>query len=180
MGWKINKQKTVEVRKSYPKDKVWNKTVILYCTKDKTSFNLIPKEYQPEMKKLLGKVIGEFYCGVINQSRRYLRGDFEHSHLPKWKEVLIPEYFNRTCLTYDEIEEYAKDVNIVYEWHISDLKVYDKPKELGEFCKPNILSYDDWLYGIYNGKGGSTSSYESYKNIFKMKRPPQSWQYVEG
>lgn len=37
----------------------------------------------------------------------------------------------------------------------------------------------EWVYGIYNGKGGATSSYESYKNVFKLKRPPQSWCYVE-
>ncbi len=30
-----------------------------------------------------------------------------------------------------------------------------------------------------NKHGGSTSSYESYKNIFKLTRPPQSWCYVQ-
>ena len=55
MGWAIDKQKTVEVRKTYPQDDEWNKVGKIYCTKDKKSFNHIPKKYQPFMEKFLGK-----------------------------------------------------------------------------------------------------------------------------
>ena len=50
-----------------------------------------------------------------------------------------------------------------YAWHISDLKIYDKPKELGEFRKVCL-----------NGKC-SDCIYEECK----ITRPPQSWCYVE-
>ncbi len=40
----------------------------------------------------------------------------------------------------------AKTKQRIREWHISNLKIYDKPKELSEFG---------------------------------LKRPPQSWQYIE-
>ena len=45
-------------------------------------------------------------------------------------------------------------------WHISDLKIYDQPRELGAFRKPEyptgLRLEDD-----------------------EIKRPPQSWCYVE-
>lgn len=67
MGWHIYSEKTVEVRKTCPKDKEWNKIIKIYCTKDKKSFNDIPKKYQPFMKRFLGKVIGEFVCDYIEK-----------------------------------------------------------------------------------------------------------------
>lgn len=167
MGWKTDKEKTIEVRKSYPKDKDWNKTIILYCTKDKISFNLIPKEYRQLMEMFLGKVIGEFVCNEIKEIRA---------------DNLVALYFNnpcdKTCLGDLQLRIYANGNNL-FLWHTSDLKIYDEPKALGKFYRYGSLSYDDWLYGIYNGKGGSRSSYESYKNVFKLIYPPQSWCYVE-
>lgn len=65
MGWNIPQDKKVEVRKDYPKAKDWNKKVDIYCSKNKKSFNRIPKEYQPLMRPLLGKVICEFVCDYI-------------------------------------------------------------------------------------------------------------------
>lgn len=52
-----------------------------------------------------------------------------------------------------------------YAWGIDNLKIYDKPKELSEFSvgKAKI----DCGYGNYN----------IYNKI--LKRPPQSWCYVE-
>ncbi len=47
MGWNIDKEKTVEVRKNYPKAETWDKTAKIYCSKDKKSFARIPKEYPP-------------------------------------------------------------------------------------------------------------------------------------
>lgn len=200
MGWQIDKQKTVEVRKSYPKDENWNKKVIVYCTKDYKSFNKIPKEYQPQMEKFLGKVIGEFVCDEISkftaefvdddcyEDIRYcydtLDGDEDELVIATNEDEKANNNWlcKSACLTFNDIKKYI-GVNFheipFYGWHISDLVIYDKPKELSEFYKSNILSYDDWLYGIYNGRGGATASYESYKNIFRLKRPPQSWCYVE-
>ena len=56
MGWHIDKEKTIEVRKNFPKDQDWNRSVEIYCSKDKKSFSQIPKKYQPLMKRFLGKV----------------------------------------------------------------------------------------------------------------------------
>ncbi len=182
MGWNIAKEKTVEVRKTCPKDDEWNKIGKIYCTKDKQSFNCIPKEYQPFMQKFLGKVIGEFVCNEITRIAR-CGYDNERIELNIVDQNLtikkLDEVFLSRCqLSYSDIEKYANGGE-VYAWHISDLVLYDEPKDIGEFYKVGMLSYDDWLYGIYNGNGGARSSYESYKNAFKLSKAPQSWCYVE-
>jgi predicted transcriptional regulator len=106
-------EKTIEVRKNFPKDKDWNRIVKIYCSKDKKSFSQIPKKYQPLMKKFLGKVIGEFVCrGMMDGSSK-----------------LMPK---QSCLTLDELMDYSKGKRL-YGWRIADLKIYDKPKELSEF-----------------------------------------------
>lgn len=83
------------------------------------------------------------------------------------------------CLSYEELETYLGKF-VGYGWHISDLKIYDKPKELGEFrkpcnhindcctCKEAEFQYDgDELRGLI------------CKREISLTRPPQSWVYCE-
>lgn len=82
------------------------------------------------------------------------------------------------CVSAEEILAYTKNgEKDLTEISISDLVIYDEPKELSEFRKSGALSYDDWLYSVYNGT--SESSYEKYLFPFTLTRPPQSWCYVE-
>lgn len=143
MGWNIDRRKTVEVRKNKPKDESWDRIAKIYCSKDKKSFSRIPKEYQPLMEQFLGKVIGEFVCNKIEKDDLYhlkMYGNY-------WGEV--------TCLTQGELVEYG-GLDRLYFWHISDLVIYDKPRELGEFSKYGF-GHPVWL-----------------------KIAPQSWCYVES
>lgn len=59
--------------------------------------------------------------------------------------------------------------------HISNLKIYDKPRELREFRKPC-----NWTHGCYTCKRsvwvGDVIFYDCDDTI---TRAPQSWQYVE-
>lgn len=149
MGWNISKEKTIEVRKNCPQDDEWNKVVKIYCTKDKKSFNFIPKEYQPFMEKFLGKVIGEFVCDKITSfgfdtyyhMLTHRHGGYNVS-LGAFSEQ---ELYSKSCLSFADIYEYIGE-RYGYAWHISDLKIYDEPKKL---------------------------------NKFGFSRPPQSWCYVE-
>ena len=65
----------------------------------------------------------------------------------------------QTCLSAAEMRKYADGAHGLYGWHISDLVCYDKPKELSEFK------------GLRKTKFG-------YEPV-EIKRPPQSWCYVE-
>lgn len=155
--------KSLELSKTQPQDEDFSGQVFIYFTKDKKSFNKIPKDEREIFKKYIGKICGCFTCDRI-----LIDKTFGHD----------PNFIGQANLSQIEAAWYCTQ-SPIYGWHISDLKIYDKPKELFEFYKGGMLSYDDWLYAIYRGNGGATSRYESYKNVFKMKRPPQSWCYVE-
>lgn len=189
MGWNYPQEKTVEVRKTFPKGKEWNRIVEIYCTKDKKSFKRIPKEYQPLMKELLGKIVGEFICykntnlvhvGTMGNSKSELvikNSDGSNSQLTE-------KWISKTCLYLQELENYSNGRNLC-AWHISNLKIYDKPKELGEFN--SICPYrnpdgtrmnnvpcpcDKYTWG-FDEKIGKAYC------MRRMTRPPQSWCYVE-
>ena len=104
----------------------------------------------------------------------------EHYQASVWD--IDPEItaVKNSCVLRDDLNDYGENSRMLYGWHISDLKLYEKPKDIGKFYKAGMLSYDDWLYGIYNGNGGARSSYESYNNAFKLSKAPQSWCYMEA
>lgn len=141
-------EKTVEVRKTRPKIEPPFKCYI-YCTKVK--FN--PHEhlrnnlhYDDSTIKVCegqGKVIGEFMCDVVITA--------EHG-----RYVVLNAY--DTQIESLDLCDYA-DGKTVYGWNISELVIYDQPKELSEFT------------GLRKTKFG-------YAPI--VARPPQSWCYVEG
>ena len=168
MGWEIDQEKTVEVRKSFPKDLNWNKKSIIYCGKNKQSFNRIPKKYQPLMEKFLGRVVGEFVCDRIDE---YSLKEFEWEAGDFSLEYHIPTVEgNKTCLKYDELKEYGNEKPL-YFWHITDLVIYDKPKELGEFKPYNRdCKYSHLGYAIPECK---------YCHDCYVKKPPQSYMRVE-
>lgn len=156
-------KKTVEVRKTKPKLETPFKCYI-YETKGKTEVPVFIDEEGHEIYEGRGQVIGEFVCDNIYPIRYEMDG---------FADFIDCE---TSCLKPRDFIAYGKGKPI-YGWHISDLVIYDKPKELSEFRKAGALSYDDWLYGIYNGK--AESNYDKYLMPFTMTRPPQSWCYVE-
>lgn len=157
MGWNISEEKTVEVRKTFPKDENWDEVVKMYCSKDKKSFAKIPKEYQPLMKQFLGKVIGEFVCDRFIKSFLNINDGW---------------FVELGCLTTEEINKYQGDNPILYAWHISNLVIYDKPRELGEF--KSASNYARKLRTDFFGKDLCCV------NDYRLTRPPQSWCYVES
>lgn len=175
MGWNIDKEKTVEVRKSYPKDENWDKVAKIYCSKNKEYFSKIPKEYQPFIEKFLGKVVGEFVCDKLVWV-------VSHPSIFAGHPLLFQKAIEDACLTEDEAEKYSSGKD-VYGWHISDLVIYDKPRELSEFktvcegLKPYQCDKCEYSYtesnesiGVYHGCGCD--------NLKPLKRPFQSWGYV--
>ena len=181
-----NGKKTIEVRKTKPKLKPPFKCYI-YCTKSTQSDQLwvISKNERKENFGLSvvcgnlnatwgihrgnGNVIGEFVCDKIET-------------LPSNTVFNAPALYSQSCLTREEFFEYAAD-NTVYFWHISDLKIYDKPRDLSEFgaiCR----HYDDGRCGhceYYDYANNESYSYEecAVDGLKPITRPPQSWCYVE-
>ena len=181
IGWDIPQNKSVEIRKTCPKEKTWNKKAIIYCTQDKKSFYRIPKEYQELMRPLIGKVVGEFMCDlIIPISITYSDPD---------SRVALKE-FPYTCLTDKQIIDYLGNGKTGYGWYISDLKIYDEPKELKRFGKfeceycgskkecfaPETI-YDCSLQRIDTRL--NNNMYRCDGDFLSLKRPPQSWCYVD-
>lgn len=178
MGWAIDKQKTIEVRKTFPQDDEWNKVVKIYCTKDKKSFNFIPKEYQPFMEKFLGKVIGEFVCNQIDDITIISTPMMEYIQANGKASMTIN---SDACLDIDELSEYANGKTL-YGWHISDLKIYDEPKELEAFtifCDANKKRCANCKHYLFDND--DLNGYRRWCDVCHRKpltRPPQSWCYV--
>lgn len=189
MGWTLQQEKTVEVRKDYPKASDWNKVTHIYCSKNRKSFNRIPKEYQPFMEKLLGKAVGEFVCDKFDY--RYFYIDTDGTPISN----IYKDFEQASCLKRKEIINYIlspnknlkvhKGTRWVVGWHISDLKIYDKPKELGEFKKEcqqygadNPLCDDCRYYDCCKGVDYDESDCV-VDGLIPLNRPPQSWYYIK-
>jgi predicted transcriptional regulator len=148
-------KKTIEVGKSVPKAENWNKEVFLHCSKDMKSFKRIPENHREWMRKYLGKVACRFVCDKIHTIIPHFdKPDFCNQYRCDWKWGE-----GTACLSFTEMNDYLKGKQ-GYGWHISDLVIYDKPRELSEFT------------GLRKTKFG-------YAPI-KITRPPQSWCYTEG
>lgn len=174
-------KKMIEVGKDFPKVCVWNKEVFLHCSKDIKSFKRIPEENREWMRKYLGKVACRFVCDEITPLFNVATTSWEllAGNVHEYAKALV----RMACLTEEEMHSYAKGENC-YAWHISDLVIYDKPKELGEF-KAFCKSYydgdrcDDCKYFI-DGRGYEYDESDCGCNGLKpLERPPQSWMYVE-
>lgn len=131
-------KKTIEVRKTRPTLETPFKCYI-YQTKRTWVYNIYSA-----IADWQGNVIGEFVCDEI------MNGFL----ISPWGDFIQKQ----TYLEYKEIKAYGKDKPLCF-WHISELKIYDKPKELVEFV------------GLRKTKFG-------YQPI-RITRPPQSWCYVE-
>lgn len=158
--------KAIEVGKTAPKADDWNKSVELYCSKDMRSFNRIPKEYQDKYRHFLGKIGAQFVCDRVNE---YTFSNLEAEY--RINDIDIA----KTCLNHPELIEYGKGKSL-YGWHISELKIYDKPKELGEFRKAGFMTEEEWLYALYPN---THCHYQAWAKRFELTRPPQSWCFVE-
>lgn len=137
--------------------------------------------YETKRNGGCGKVIGEFTCDEIKNI------DIPY---PAWNRDYLKPVLEQSCLTYQELHDYGGSGNTVYGLHISDLKIYDKPKELSEF------------YSVCNKYNQLQKSFPTINEPVKCKccryryiincflkcridgkkpltRPPLSWCYVE-
>ena len=120
-------KKTVEVRKTRPKIPTPFKGYI-YCTlsgmNEFVESITLEQYYYEKWYERKGNVIGEFVCDKI------ITVDCD-SVAPFDKES--GKYIDKeTCLDRDMLWKYT-DGSCAYGLHISDLKIYDAPKELSEF-----------------------------------------------
>lgn len=162
-----NGEKTIEVRRTRPKLEVPFKC---YIYETKGQYIKFIHGAHTKYGYGRGKVIGEFICDKVysikNRGSRFSVADEEQS--------VTNEIARQSCLYYDDMVSYFGNKD-GFGWHISDLKIYDKPRELSEFytkkkcnsCKKSGYESTACMYD------------EDCKVPMSITRAPQSWMYVE-
>ena len=150
----LNGEKTVEIRKSIPKYDL-PIDVYIYCTKDKKYANLINRG-----GFLTGMVVAKFTLNKVDLIRirfnAYCGGELSQDGLCKY-----------ACLSLEELDRYLNAKN-GYAWHIDNLVIFDRPKELKEF-----YVYSHSVSGI--GLDGEDKTFEILKPLTKA---PQSYCFI--
>ena len=178
-------EKTIEVRKTRPKLETPFKCYI-YCTQARERLITILKDGDENYGEIYRgkpvfiktdegsvcdmwgkrqKVIGEFVCDRIFPIDVY-----DNGCIKDWNF----ECMWQACLPYEGIAAYIGREKRGYGWHISNLKIYDTPRELGEFrrvCVNDLYCESCAMHRENDGTCGNES--------LQIKRPPQSWCYVE-
>ena len=178
----ISGEKTIEVRKTRPKLETPFMCYI-YCTSGRPDLNIpisperLMQDYLDtgSMKSLNcplgnGKVIGEFTCDHIDEYDDDTIFSFRHEDYAHWNDFGL----DRACMHPEDFQHYA-DGKWLYGWHISDLRIYDQPRELTEFrraCPNDLYCESCAMYSNNNGICNNVA--------FPLRHPPQSWCYVEG
>ena len=139
-------QKTIEVRKTRPKMNPPFKCYV-YRTKGTVPHIINGEWVQMEVG---GTVVGEFTCDAI--TRVNICGFWDDSGKQ------LDNRLRETCLTSKEFCDYLGE-KVGFGWHISNLKIYDHPRDLWEFT-----GLRETKFGLAPGP---------------ITRPPQSWRYVE-
>ena len=99
-----------------------------------------------------GKLIARFYCDNVDMVYNYY----------------LEEICELSCLTKDELLKYAGDkLDDLYAIHISNLEIFDRPKELSEFVHTTKER-------IFNG-----FRYDTINVVKHIEKAPQSYMYCE-
>lgn len=188
----VGGEKTIEVRKTRPKLETPFK-VYIYCTSGRPDLN-IPISPERLMQDYLdtgsmrslncplgnGKVIGEFVCDrvkCIMEEQFVVKEDAEKA-------------LEGSLMTINQAKNYAKwkhgtphyECKDLYGWHISNLKIYDAPKDLNEFwLPPELYCEKERCGGCPYDQVSDVNGEYSFDCEWKrpLTRPPQSWCYVE-
>lgn len=173
-------KKTVEIRKTRPKIETPFKCYI-YCTLQGSpeffealqnklgTYEALCKWNRENWGNKKGKVIGDFVCDRIE----------EIGFSPEMHGKYIcrdQSFIEQSCVPFEHMFDYLED-GYGYGWHISDLVIYDKPKELSEFkTKCNGVCVDTKRHIRCSRLYVDGFMCDGTKPI---TRAPQSWCYVE-
>lgn len=157
---------------------------------------------------LNGKVVGEFICDSIDtyemegydkdadvfQAICRVEYDedsddelyfYEVTNEETEEDQLKSDILRKSCLSFDDIGKYVcgedKEIcfHVFYGLNISDVKIYDKPKDLSEFYIPCYSGCKKCEYCCTDSSfGGVPELVCTVSNRKPLKRPPQGWCYI--
>lgn len=183
----LNGEKTIEVRKRFPKD--YRGWVYIYCTKDPRweldngyedgwflwdrKSHHYPFKYAEGFTPMFnGKVVARFWCDRVYEIESVCHG---MSYIAEGiSQMKIAE---ASCLDWRDVHGYLKGKN-GYGIHISKLEVFDEPKELSEFNQPFPIKECKNCLHDFDCAFSKTES--KMHHCRALTKAPQSWQWIEG
>ncbi len=114
-----------------------------------------------------GKVVFKFRCYKVEEISWQI-GVYQ------LEQQGFSDFLNECCLGFCELKNYLNKKN-GYAIHISDLEIFDKPKELSEFYK---VGYNEALVNSLKGKPFPISPH-FIQNQYLLRKAPQNFCYVE-
>lgn len=159
----LSGEKKVEIRKRKPYFPAPFKCYI-YCTKGGEEKWLAGVKGGRESYKLNGTVCAEFTCDSIQNFS---------CPFPAYSKEVDQTILKDACIAYVWAHLYLGHKSGC-AWHISDVKVYDKSKKITDFKRWNRTEENVPCAHV-------KSLYEPCETCTacNLKRPPQSWCYVE-
>lgn len=170
----FNGEKRIDVRKTAPKiDTPFE--ALVYCTKSGGySYRVRLDENRLAIPEVWnGKVIGSFICDKVDE---YTFSNYEAQYRINDIDLV------KTCLNHSELRSYGKGKTL-RGLHITEPKLFDRPRELSEFRPPCPHPKDGCEHCLTYGKPWGWTFDEQIGKITctrRITRAPQSWCYVEG
>lgn len=188
----LNGEKTIEIRKTMPKCEL-PIDVYIYCTKD-------PKHLVAPFRFKQGWAYREY-----NDNTYYSRGctanvgeDINGKVVAKFTLKDIDDFYvfndgliqywiacdlEKSCVSYDDLANYIGRGKKGYAWHIDNLEIFDKPKELSEFKSSTLCSMaykenEKFCRNVCK-KWNHDLGYCRRQGSQTLTKAPQSWCYVE-
>ena len=164
-----------------------------------------------------GKVIGDFVCDEISKFTAEFTDceayeDIRYHYLDEFDEdqdqIVVSNEWNNpndswicteSCLSFDDFKKYI-GINFhdipFYSWHISELKIYDRPKDINEFyvidnnavkeCTyrkqigqpENKTCHNGWIKGSFICTKSEEADWCEKCKRKNVSKPPTSWCYV--
>lgn len=169
------------VRKSAPKEVPFK--AYIYCTRI-TDKKHCSDEFDIGIWKGNEHVIGEFICDKVEEFHEWELSP--QGKFAEFEEERLEKFLTAACLSRDEVFLYRENLPYykpLYGWHISDLKIYDSPRELDEFKTPPCDTPEKACATCkYRVVINTPDMYEVdcfVANGRRITRPPMSWMYVE-
>lgn len=137
-----NGEKTIEVRKTKPKIETPFKCYI-YCTNGTQLLDIKKERIYLDTNKsflLTNEKSNKVICSTPPQANSKIIGEFICDRITKYQYERCA--FGEHLIPYDDFEQIGMDswelydylrVEDGYGWHISELEIYDEPKELSKF-----------------------------------------------
>lgn len=177
----LNGEKTIEVRRRFPKDYVgW---VYIYCSKGNDRLWKENDHYWHSTKvratqnDLNGKVVARFWCDKVEGIELWYspaRADncVDYDEWYYETETLDEDdLLYRSCLSPEQLTNYLcrKDNSNGFAIHISKLEIFDEPRELKYFHYRKLFHRNE----------PDEEGRKTFKALIQLSKAPQNLCYVE-